>query len=255
DEQTSKRLEAAYNAPEIVRRRALARAALGAQPGDRVLDLGCGPGFYVTELLDEVGPKGSVVGVDMSADMLAIARHRASGCSNAEFFEAEATTLPFDGGQFDAAISVQVFEYVKDTVAGLAEVHRVLKPGGRIVVWDSDWDSVAWHSEDPGRMAAVLSAWSDHLVHAGLPRTLGASVRKAGFDKVQMQAYSFASTDLSPDGFVGALFPLVEAFVRNHPAVSTETVDGWVAEQHALSESGAFFFALTQCCFSALKPY
>jgi arsenite methyltransferase len=54
----------------VLHRRELVRTALGAQAGDRVLDVGCGPGFYVTELLDVVGREGSVVGVDVSADML-----------------------------------------------------------------------------------------------------------------------------------------------------------------------------------------
>ncbi len=254
DEATSKRLETAYMAPEIVRRRQLARAELGASPGHRVLDVGCGPGFYVTELLEEVGPSGSVAGVDSSADMLAIARDRCEGKGSSDFHEADATHLPFDIEEFDRVISVQVLEYVGDVGVALGEMYRVLKPGGRVVVWDSDWSSVAWHSENPARMQAMLTAWGDHLVDPGLPRTLGAHLSRAGFAELHLTAHSFAATNVRSDGFVGALLPLITAFLRNHRAVKAPELDAWLQEQNELSESGAFFFALTQCCFSATKP-
>ena len=83
DEATAKQLEVVYGTRDIVRRRRLVREALGASPGERILDIGCGPGFYVVELLDQVGPEGSVVGVDASAAMLAISmRPSACRCSS-----------------------------------------------------------------------------------------------------------------------------------------------------------------------------
>ena len=73
DEETAKKLEVMYRARDVVRRRALVREALGARAGERVIDVGCGPGFYVAELLEEVGPEGSVLGVDAAEAMLAVA--------------------------------------------------------------------------------------------------------------------------------------------------------------------------------------
>ena len=61
DEQTGKQLEALYSIADATRRRKLVRAALGAKPGARVLDVGCGPGFFCAELLEEVGSSGAVV--------------------------------------------------------------------------------------------------------------------------------------------------------------------------------------------------
>ena len=76
DEETGKQLEALYRIGDAMRRRRLARAALAVKPGERVLDVGCGPGFYCAELLEEVGLEGSIVGLDSSASMLALAAHR-----------------------------------------------------------------------------------------------------------------------------------------------------------------------------------
>src|SRR4029077_11999922 len=94
DRRLVERLNRLYATRDVLRRRELARAALGARPGDHILDVGCGPGFYVTELLEAVGREGTVVGVDISADMLAVAAKRAAGRDNVTFHEADATSLP-----------------------------------------------------------------------------------------------------------------------------------------------------------------
>ena len=142
------RLEKLYATRDVLRRRELVRAALGARGGDRVLDVGCGPGFYVSELLEVVGRDGSVVGVDGSADMLAVAAKRAEGRDNVEFYEADATSLPVADASVDRALCVQVLEYVADLSGALRELHRALRPGGRVLLWDVDWATVSWHATD-----------------------------------------------------------------------------------------------------------
>ena len=84
-------LEVVNRRRDIVRRRHLVHEALAAQPGERVLDVGCGPGFYVAELLDAVGTEGWVTGVDSEPAMLAVAAKRAEGRDNVAFYEAKAT--------------------------------------------------------------------------------------------------------------------------------------------------------------------
>src|SRR4051794_13091094 len=222
DEATAHRLEAAYRIRDAVRRRALVRAALGAQQGERVLDVGCGPGFYCLELLDEVGSDGAVVGLDSSPQMLALAARRCEGRANVEFQEAEATALPVADASFDAALCVQVLEYVPDVAAALAELHRALRPGGRVVVWDFDWESVSWHSADPARMRRVLAAWDEHLVHRSLPRTLAPAMRSAGFEDVEMQGHSFASADFDPEAYGAATAGLIRSFVPGHNGVTRD---------------------------------
>jgi arsenite methyltransferase len=243
-----KGLEQAYQARDMARRRGLVRAALGAQPGDRILDVGCGPGFFESELLREVGPEGSVVGVDSSAASVAAATSRLAGRDNVAFHEADATTLPVEDGEFDRALSVQVLEYVPDVDAALRELRRALRPGGRVVVWDVDWSTVSMRTEDGARMERVLAAWDAHLTHPSLPRTLTARLRAAGFDDVRMQAHSFATNELSNETYGGFLVPFVEGFV------GTPEANAWADEQRALAERGEFFFAVMQFCFAADAP-
>ena len=151
DEATSRRLEKLYRTRDALRRRRVVREAIAAAPGERILDVGCGGGFYLAELLDAVGADGSLVGVDSSAAMLAMAARRCEGHGNVTFRQGDATALPVDNAAFDATFSVQVLEYVPDVTAALVEMHRALRPGGRIVVWDIDWATVSWYSADPAR--------------------------------------------------------------------------------------------------------
>lgn len=254
DEETGKQLEALYRIGDSLRRRRLVRAALAAASGERILDVGCGPGFYCAELLEEVAPDGSVVGLDSSAPMLALAARRCEAHGNVEFREGDATLLPVEDASFDAALCVQVLEYVPDLPAGLAELYRALRPGARVVVWDVDWATVSWHSADLDRMTRVLQAWDEHLAHPSLPRTLAPAMRSVGFEQVEVQAHSFAATRLDADSYGVALVPMITSFVPGRNGVSQDEAKAWAAEQRELGQRDEFYFACLQFCFTARRP-
>jgi SAM-dependent methyltransferase len=253
NERLARQMEVVYRSRDIRRRRRLVHEALGAAPGERIVDAGCGPGFYVAELLDEVGSEGAVVGVDSSPEMLALAAKRCEGRANARFHEGAVTALPVEDGGFDAALSVQVLEYVADIPAALAELHRVLRPGGRVLVWDVDWATVSWHSEEPTRMERVLRAWDSHLRDPSLPRTLAAQMREAGFEDVEVEAHSFATDDVGPESYAGALLPLIEDYVAEQDGIGAGEASAWAAEQRELVERGESFFACIQFCFTGTR--
>jgi arsenite methyltransferase len=253
DQRTAEQLEAMYRRRDVLRRRQLVRDALQCSAGQRVIDVGCGPGFYVAELREAVGPQGGIVGVDTSPAMLAVAARRSAGCGWVEFREAPATALPVESGSFDRAFSVQVLEYVADVPVALAELHRVLRPGGRAVVWDVDWSTLSWHSRDPERMARVLRAWDRHLAHPALPRTLAPALRAAGFTDVRVEPHAFATTAVDPETYGGAMLPMIEGFVSGLDAESAVVAKEWAAEQRELDARGEYFFAVTQFCFAATR--
>lgn len=253
DDNIARQLEIVYRTRDMLRRRRLVREALAPRRGERILDVGCGPGFYVAELLEEVGPEGFVAGIDNSPPMLAAAARRCEASDNVAFHEGDATSLPVEDGAFDAAICVQVLEYVADPTVALADMHRALRPGGRVVVWDVDWSTLSWHSSDPDRMARVLRAWDGHLAHPALPRTLGPQLRSAGFGNVHADGHAFATTDLVPDAYGGALFPLIEDYLERSDDISEEEARAWADDQRDLAERGEFFFTCTQLCFTAAR--
>lgn len=186
--------------------------------------------------------------------MLALAARRTGAPANVEFHEADATSLPVADESVDAAVSVQVLEYVRDVESALAEMHRALRPGGRAVVWDVDWATVSWHSGDLARMERILHAWDEHLAHVSLPRTLATLLRSAGFEDVRAEAHAFATTELVPDAYGAAVFPLIEEYVAGREEIGPEEAAAWGDEQRQLGERGEFFFACTQFCFTARRP-
>ncbi len=254
DEETAKKLEVMYGARDVVRRRALVRETLAAQPGERVIDIGCGPGFYVAELLEEVGPEGSVLGVDAAEAMLAIAAKRCEGHSNASFEQADATSLPAADESCDAALSVQVMEYVPDVADALAEVHRVLRPGSRVVIWDVDWATLSWYTTDPDRMERAKKAFDNHLTHPALPQRLTVLLRTAGFDDVAMQGHVSTTNTIDAQSYICMGMPLFVEFIASQEEFGPDAAKAWEEEQRRLGERGEFYASVTQFCFSARRP-
>lgn len=252
DEEAALAVEKLYSHADVVRRRMLVSQALAAAPGEHLLDVGCGPGFYVAELADTVGVKGSVTGVDSSEVMLDAAARRAKGLANVELLVGDATDLPVPDGAFDAALSVQVCEYIDDTNAALSELHRVLRPGGRIVVWDIDWSTVSWYSADVDRMANVLKAWETHFAHPRLPQRLSAAMSDAGFVNVQVEGHAFVHTEAGSNTYGEAIVAMVGDFAAGH-GVTVEEEAAWRADLVALSDANEYFFSLTHLCFSASR--
>lgn len=144
-----------------------------------------------------------------------------------------------------------MLEYVADTTAALRELRRALRPGGRLVVWDVDWSTLSWHSEDPARMERVLEAWDTHLAHPSLPRTLAPRMREAGFEDVRAEGHAFATAGLDPETYGGALLPVVENYVAGRKQIDPEEAAAWAAEQRELGERDAFYVACIQVCFRA----
>ena len=254
DERALEQLEVMYRTRDAVRRRRLVRDALGAKAGDRVLDVGCGPGFLSAEILEDVGATGAVVGIDSSATMLAAAARRCEGLGDASFLEGDAVQLPVPDGRFDRALCVQVLEFVSSVPAALAELHRVLRPGGRVLVWDIDWSTLSWHSVDPARMRRMLDAWDRHLVHPTLPRTLATALRAARFTDVRAEAHAFTTTALDPETYGGAALGVVERFLGGLSDVDQGEAKAWAEEQRNLGARGEYYYAVTQVCFIATRP-
>jgi arsenite methyltransferase len=255
DDEAARRLEAMYTHPDVVQRRQRVRRALALRPSERVLDIGCGPGFLTGEAAAEVGPNGWACGIDISAAGLTAARHRASGQPYAawiEFMEGDATALPFPDNAFDAAVATQVYEYVGDIPRALAELRRVLRPGGRAIIVDTDWDTLIWHGSDPARTARILSAWDEHLTDPNLPRSLRPALHRAGMTVERVETLNILNLELS--GYSQGLAGLIANFVPGRRGVSQEETAAWLDDLRHQDEVGSSFFSLDQFIFLASAP-
>ena len=117
----------------------IARLLLGLSPGDRALDIACGPGNFSRAFASAVGESGLVVGLDASRTMLERGAEdlRRSGLGNLVLVRGDATALPFVDGSFDAVCCFAALHLFADPLAGLDEMTRVLEPGGRIALMTS----------------------------------------------------------------------------------------------------------------------
>ncbi len=147
------------------RKKQLTYTAMHLQPDQHVLDVGCGPGVDTIALAEFIGASGSVDGVDANPAMVAAAEHRASAAGvhdRVQHRVADALVLPFDANTFDAVRAERLFQHLSDPRAALAELLRVTRPGGWIVVLDTDYSSFTVDSDqtDLERRLALAAAQS-----------------------------------------------------------------------------------------------
>jgi SAM-dependent methyltransferase len=254
DEDAARGLERIYRTPDVVAQRVRVLEALALRPGERVLDVGVGPGLLAEDMARTVGAEGHVAGIDLSEAMLEMARRRCAELAWTDFRVADATKLSFADASFDALVSTQVYEYVADMDGALAEASRVLRPGGRIVVLDTDWDSVVWNTQDRARMRRVLDAWDAHLHDPHLPATLGARLQRAGLRNQRQEVIPLLNTSLHPHTYSFGIQLAIHGFVKSSGGVSPEEADAWLAELRELGECDDYFFSINRYLFTASKP-
>jgi len=237
----------------VVAQRSEVLRALDLAAGEHVLDIGCGPGLLAYDIAAAVGSAGRVCGIDMSAAMVAMSARRRAEQPWAEFQTADASLLPYPDDSFDAAVSAQVYEFLPNIPAALAELHRVLRPGGRALILDTDYGSLVLHTEHPARMARVLSAWDQHFAHANLPRTLSRQLRDAGFRLRERTAIPMFNPEFEDNTYGKGMLEMVASFAVGRNGVSQSEADDWFAEFTSLNKKDAFFFSLNRYMFVGEK--
>lgn len=159
----------------------LALASL--KEGETVVDLGSGGGLDVFLAARAVGPSGRAIGIDMTEEMVALARRNAAsgGYTNVEFHLAPIEAMPLPSDSVDCVISNCVLNLVEDKDAALAEIFRVLKPGGRLAVSD-----IALKQPLPAAIANDLTAWVSCFAGAISIESNLDKLRRAGFNQAQV---------------------------------------------------------------------
>lgn len=181
--------------PQIQAVRAVAAEALRPQPGQRLLDAGCGVGEVARALAARVASDGEVVAVDASAVTVAAAAARHDGGA-VRYEVADVLSLPFADGEFDGVRCERVLQHVSDPDTAIRELTRVTRPGGRVVLVDTDWASLAVDGLPADLMAVMRAAFQgrDVLHHQDMGRTLRRRLVRTGLAEVTATPVPLAFT-------------------------------------------------------------
>ena len=167
-------------------------ALLTLQPGETVLDLGSGGGIDVLLAATRVGPTGKAYGLDMTDEMLALAREnqRKAGATNVEFLKGHIEAIPLPDNSVDVIISNCVINLSSDKDAVLREAFRVLKPGGRFAVSD-----VVVRGDVPDDIRRSMELWVGCIAGALEEKAYAAKLRAAGFADVEVEPWRVYKID------------------------------------------------------------
>jgi arsenite methyltransferase len=167
-------------------------AAIDLKPGETVLDLGSGGGIDVLLSAKRVGPEGKVYGLDMTDEMLELARVNQlnAGATNVEFLKGTIESIPLPNNSVDVIISNCVINLSSDKDAVLREAFRVLKPGGRFAVSD-----VVVRGDVPAAVRQSLELWVGCIAGALTEAEYEQKLRAAGFGSIALEAWRVYNID------------------------------------------------------------
>ena len=204
-------------------------AIAALREGETVLDLGSGGGIDVLLSARRVGPKGKAYGLDMTDEMLDLARENArkAGVTNVEFLKGEMEAMPLPDSTIDVIISNCVVNLSPDKDAVLREAHRVLTPGGRFAVAD-----ILTRGQIPEELKRSLELWAGCIAGALSVDDYQAKLAAAGFSDIEIETVREYTADDAESGGLGEL-------VRKHAKQSAEPLGFISAIVRARKPGGA----------------
>jgi ubiquinone/menaquinone biosynthesis C-methylase UbiE len=218
---------------------------LELQEGDAVLDAGCGTGDDARGMVTYVGPSGRVVGLDASEETLAEARQRVSEAGIAvEFVHGDVHELPFADATFSAVRAERMLQHVEDPRRAMGELARVTRPGGRVVIFDTDWETLIVDADDIATTRAILQEKCRLLRHGWIGRRLSGLMHEAGLEDITALPRSLVVTDGPLAISLHGLQPAAESALRRG-RITREQCDAWFADILHKHADSRFFCSVT----------
>jgi ubiquinone/menaquinone biosynthesis C-methylase UbiE len=240
--------------------RAWERERLGLHEGSRLLDVGCGLGDTTLALAADVGPSGEVVGIDASEAMLAVARERARDWpGSARFSVGDAMALDEPDGSFDVVRCERTLQWVSDPQAAVGEMARVLRPGGRLSLIDTDWSTLELEVGDRSVTEAVRRTLANERNRpSNVGRRLGALAQAAGLVAVCETSVRHTWAEWDPDASPApdgcfSMRSLADDLV-DAGELDPAGADAFVATVHGAAHAGRFAMSLSMFAVVATAP-
>jgi ubiquinone/menaquinone biosynthesis C-methylase UbiE len=236
--------------PDIKRSKPIILDGLHLRQGLLVLDIGCGTGADVVEIAQRVGSSGSVTGVDVSAAMVAEAQRRTLGSGLPVAFEVgNAMELRFEDGTFDGCRSERMLMHVPEPIRALSEIVRVTKTGGRVSVFDFDWDTVVIDSPHRETTRRIVSSFSDSMRSGWIGRQL----RRMFLDRGMIEVAVVPHQIFIGFEFLGLLIGGHLARAQQAGTLDATDVKRWWDDLREADAAGRFLAGFTAFIVSGTK--
>lgn len=226
---------------------------LGAQPGERVLDAGCGGGWLARAVASQVASGGSVVGVDASTAAVELAARLSEGEPRGQltYERADLRALPLADASFDAVACISVLGFCDDPGRALSELRRVLRPGGRLLAASSDEDTRAYNGKDRELGRRVMRAVADRGRDPWLGRRLAHLLEAAGFQIVQEQVHTEVERHFQPGAAGYILAHAWREYLLGPGGIAADEYERWLADLRACEWEGAYSYSVTTFAYLA----
>jgi ubiquinone/menaquinone biosynthesis C-methylase UbiE len=246
-------LESQRRSATAVAKRDRVMELLQPAPGERILDIGCGGGAFCREVAPLVVPGGSVIGIDnaQAAVDVAVRLSVLEDRSLLTFTQADGHDLPFADASFDAAICISVLGFCQDPRQVLAEARRVLRPGGRFLVVNSDEDTRVYNGNDRELGRRIARAIADRSLDPWLGRRLAPMLAEAG---LQLEEEAVL-VDLEREYAAGTSGYVLAHFVRGYllqtAGIPPVDYERWLADLAACALAGSYCYSVvTYACLA-----
>jgi ubiquinone/menaquinone biosynthesis C-methylase UbiE len=243
-------LDEANKLPDVIAFRPIILSGLRLIGGENVLDLGCGLGDDTFEIAQIVGAQGRAVGIDVSENMILEARRRASERGSAAVFEAgDAQALRFEDGTFDACRTERMLMHVPDADRAFSEMVRVIRPGGRLSVFDFDWETQFADSPYQETTRLITRSFCDSFKNGWIGRRLPRLFKQ----------HAMTDVSITPRA-ITISYPFLELLLGGHVAraqkaglVAPADAQRWWTHLREAHEAGMFIYGFTALIVAGAK--
>lgn len=246
-------LDAASAEEQVQRYKRRSHELLHPEPGDRILDAGCGLGHDCLMLAERVGPDGEVVGIDYSGEMIRQAQESATGVRSVTFHTGSVMDIEYPTDRFDSSRADRVLQHLDAPAAAIEELKRVTKPGGRIGLTDTVWESLLLDAPGTEPPHQFLNLNHQDAVHPEMGRQLYRVVKDAEVSEIDIDPILFYSTSFEEVRELARVDPWLDR-MEEAGLVSEREIEDWLDRLDHADETGRFFASLAGFTVAGTVP-